>query len=79
MVRTRDLAADLPALADFLGVPQASLDPVAAYSHRAGKRFHKVSGLDRAFLENRVQEHCGTLMAEWFLEIHSLSDSGLTS
>lgn len=79
VVRTGDFASNLPAVAGFLGVPEASLDRAAAHSHRAERRFHLVGGLDRSFLEDRVQEHCGALMAQWFPEIRSISDTGLAS
>lgn len=79
VVRTRDLAAGIPALATFLGIPAASLNRAAAHVHRAERQFHIVRSLDRGYLEDRVHEHCGELMADWFPDIRSLADTGLTS
>lgn len=77
IVRTPDLGSDLQGLAAFLGVPAQSLDRDASHSHRADQRFHLLDELDRSFLEARVQEHCGPLMAQWFPSIRCLTDAGI--
>jgi len=75
VVRTSDLGNEILAMAAFLKVPEDTIDRNAAHSHRAAQKFHVLREVDRSFLEARVQEHCGGLMAVWFPEIRCMADA----
>jgi hypothetical protein len=73
VVRTQDIAKDIPKLANFLKVPVNYLDPAAAHSFRGAKKFGLLAKLDEQYLEEKVNKHCRILMDAYFPEVESFS------
>ncbi|HKB69001.1 MAG TPA: sulfotransferase [Pyrinomonadaceae bacterium] len=73
VVRTQDIAKDLPKLGDFLGVPVNNLDPTRAHSFKGGKKFSLLSKLDQQYLEEKVNKYCRTLMDAYFPQVENFS------
>jgi hypothetical protein len=58
VLRTDELASSLDELAAFAGVPAQTLDAGAAHSFPASERFGLLTTVDRAYLDDLVQELC---------------------
>ena len=76
VIRTRDISASIPKIADLAGVPAESLDAGSAHSHRAhGKTFDLWELVDHAHIERLAQRHCSELMHTYYPEISSIDDA----
>lgn len=71
VVRTQDIAADVPKLAAFLRVPPNRLNLAGAHSFKGSKKFDLLSQLDERYLEEKVNRHCRPLMDTYFPETRS--------
>jgi Sulfotransferase domain len=71
VIRTQDIAKDMTAIADFLGVPPSHLDSARAYSFKGEKKFHLLSKLDEQYLEEKVNMYCRPLMDRYFPEVEN--------
>jgi Sulfotransferase domain len=69
VVRTDDLDNSSGQFATFLGVPAHTIDLTRSHLFRNPKRFHLMSSIDSAFLDENVRRYCGPLMQEYFQEI----------
>jgi len=69
VVRTREIRQSIPKIAEFLGIPGDSLDAGQSHSYPAANRFKIISQVDRAFVEHKVQQHCGDLMRRFYPEM----------
>lgn len=68
VVRTHEISAQIPRIADFLGVPPDKLERQRSHSFKAESKFDILAKLDRQFVEQKVDLHCRTLMDEYFPE-----------
>jgi Sulfotransferase domain len=73
VVRTQDIAKDVPKLAAFLEVPLNHLDIAGVHSFKGARKFDLLSRLDAGYLENKVNELCRPLMDRHFPELESLA------
>jgi len=73
VIRTQDIARELPELADFLGVPVTYLDTAGAHSFKGGKKFDLLSKLDENYLDKKVDKHCRVIMDTYFPELRNFS------
>jgi hypothetical protein len=73
VVRTQDIAGDMPKLAAFLGVPLEDLITGKAHSFKGAKKFDLLSKVDAEYLEGKVNELCRPLMEEYFPEVKSVA------
>jgi hypothetical protein len=71
VVRTQDIARDMPTLADFLGVPVNHLDTAGVHSFKGGKKFDLLSNLDEQYLDEKVNKYCRALMDAYFPEVEN--------
>jgi hypothetical protein len=71
VIRTHEIARDLPAIAEFVGVPADTVSASRAHSYKAAVRLDVPSRLDPAYLEERFEAHCGELMRAHFPELGS--------
>ena len=69
-VRTTDLAAEAPALADLVGVPVESLRTDLSHANRAPLTLDRFDVFDSPELRAAYDEHCADIMAEVFPEVH---------
>jgi hypothetical protein len=68
-VRTNEIGRSVSQIADFFGIPPESLDADHAHAYPAANRFRMLRLIDREFLEERIQVHCGPLMRQFFPEL----------
>ena len=69
VVRTNEIRQSIPKIAEFLGIAENSLDKAQSHSYPAANRFGIISQLDRDFVEQKVQQHCGDLMRRFYPEL----------
>jgi len=74
VVRTDEIVKRIPAIADFLGIPAESLNPLKSHLYKAAKKFNILSRIDKNFLTEKVNYHCGRLMERFFPEIQNYED-----
>lgn len=71
VVRTQDIARDVPKLVDFLGVPLNHLNTKGVHSFKGRMKFDLLSKLDEQYLEEKVNKYCRTIMDAYFPEVES--------
>lgn len=69
-VRTTDLAAAAPALAELVGVPVQSLRTDLSHANRAPLTLDRFDVFDSPELRAAYDEHCADIMAEVFPQVH---------
>ena len=69
ILRTHEIPASSRQIADFLGVPAASLDMSCSHSYRAEGKLHLLRQIERDFLDAKFQQHCQELMNRFFPEM----------
>lgn len=74
IVRTDKIGESLDEIATFAGISRSNLKQEKSHSFKAKAKFHLLDGIDREYLEYKVKEHCGDLMAQFFPEIQSKED-----
>jgi Sulfotransferase domain len=75
VVRTQEIRHDVGRIAEFLRVPQQSLDVGQSHLYRAKASLGIVRSIERDFLEEKVDRYCGELMGRFFPDIRSLDDA----
>lgn len=70
-IKTSELTARAPELADFLGIPADSLDMEVIHSNRTRNSLDRFAIADRATVDRAYAEHCADLMAEHFPAEHA--------
>ena len=73
VIRTTDIAREIPKMAAFLNVPVASLDTSGAHSFKGGKKFDLLSKLDQRYLDEKVDQHCRPIMNTYFPELQNFA------
>ena len=74
IVKTRDVTKRAYEIADFAGLPRSSIQLSRSHRNQASRKHHLLEGIDRKHLDMKVQEHCGSLMKQYFPEIGSVDD-----
>ena len=74
IVRTRNITKRAYEIADFAGLPRSSIRLSRSYQNQASRKYHLLDRIDRKHLDMKVQEHCGSLMKQYFPEISSMDD-----
>jgi len=77
IVRTDQLRERAYELADFAGLPHRSVRPHRTHEYKNPGKRPILREIDRAFLEQKVEQHCRPLMTRFFPEIKSLDDAKL--
>lgn len=75
VVRTNELAAKLPEIAQFAGVAVERVNPSFHVMGRARARHGVLATIDAGYLADRVLARCGVLMERFFPHIRSRSDA----
>jgi hypothetical protein len=66
VVPTDQISASLGAIAAFVGVPVATLDPSAAHARRSPAYTDPLARIDPDFIDARIEHWCGDLLGELF-------------
>ncbi|HEX4125616.1 MAG TPA: sulfotransferase [Tepidisphaeraceae bacterium] len=69
VVRTDQITASIPRMAEFLGIPADSLDAGHSHAYRATRRYGIVEQLDPQFVSDCMHQHCEPIMRQFFPEI----------
>jgi hypothetical protein len=77
IVRTSEITKKAFEIADFAGLPRSSIQLEQSHSFKNPRKYNLLYEIDRAYLESKVQLHCGTLMKRYFPEIKSISDASV--
>jgi len=75
VVRTHEIAEQIPRIAEFLGIPEGTLNPSKAHLFKAKKKHGILERIDRGFFEEKVERPCKDLMKLYFPEIKSFDDA----
>jgi hypothetical protein len=75
IIRTHEIIQSGARLADFLNIPEGTLDMSQAHVYRAPKTYNLVAQIDPAFLLDKVAEYCDALMREFYPEVTSPQDA----
>ena len=68
IVRTDQIGERLDEIASFTSVPKARLLQEKSHSFKAQKKFGLLDKVNRQFVEDKIAEHCGGLVARFFPE-----------
>ena len=71
IVRTDRISDTLDTMADFIGIPTESLVVSDRHRNRAPENVQFLQFLDRVWLEEHCDLHCGPLMKQFFPELRS--------
>ena len=74
IVKTMDITKRAYEIADFTGLPRSTIRLSHSHQNQAPRKHHLLDGIDRKYLDMKVQEHCGSLMKQYFPEISSIDD-----
>lgn len=74
VVQTHELAQKINDIARFAGVPVQSVNREKSHASQAKTRFSMLTRLDLNYLEEKIAEHCRSLMVTLFPEIKSVAD-----
>ncbi|MDM8530404.1 sulfotransferase [Anaerolineales bacterium HSG25] len=75
VIPTKQITAYLPQLADFLSIPPTTLISDKSHLYKAKEKFGILTQIDHNFLEQKVNQHCRTLMDAYFPEMRNLHET----
>lgn len=75
IVRTDNISECYDEIATFAGVSRSNLKQENAHTFKAKEKFYLLDKVDLEYLEDKVKEHCGDLLAQFFPEIRSKNDA----
>ena len=75
VIRTTEIRNSAEALSRFLGVPTSTIDGARGHQDPNPRKRNLLEEVDRALLEDIVEEHCAPLMAQWFPHVRNVFDA----
>jgi len=69
VVKTHEIIAMIPSIAEWLGIPPDTLVSSRGWLFAAPKRHGTLARLDPAYVRDTAAAHCGNLMQQYFPEI----------
>ena len=75
VVRTDLISRSVDKIAAFAGLPAEPPRRNVTHAFKARAKFDVLDEIDDEYLNRKVHEHCGSLMKQFFPEIHSKSDA----
>ena len=75
IVRTNEITDKAIDIAKFAGLSEDLVNRDKTHSYRNPKKYGILHEIDRYYLEDKIQRHCGAIMRRLFPEIRSLSDT----
>lgn len=77
IVKTNGISQRAYDIAAFAGLPKEAVRLEKTFSFKNPKKAGVLCQIDRNYLEEKVKNHCASLMAQYFPEIRSIDDSGI--
>lgn len=74
IVKTNDITKRADEIAEFAGLPTASIRAAGSHSFKNPHKFSVLGELDRDYLESKIRQHCSRVMERLFPEIRSIDD-----
>ena len=74
IVRTNEISDDMYSIAKFAGLPPDCIKPEGAHSFPNPKKYGILRRIDSEYLEEKVHQHCASLMGRFFPNIRSIRD-----
>lgn len=74
VVRTTQITDSADEVADFAGVSSRRADRRRSHSNKAKAKYNVLAQIDRNHLASKVEEHCSSLMREYFPDIRRPKD-----
>lgn len=74
VVRTHEIRRNVAKIASFLNVPVSAMDANRSHSFKAKEKYGLLAKVDPALLAEKVDLHCGPLMARFFPEIRDVTE-----
>jgi Sulfotransferase domain len=71
IVRTDKITENVEEIAAFVGIPSSKLRKESSHAFKAKAKFGLLDQIAKEYLEHKVNEHCGDLVAQFFPEIQS--------
>lgn len=71
IVRTDKIPERAEEIAAFVGISSSNLRKEASHAFKAIAKFGLLDQIDQAYLEDKINKHCGDLIAEFFPEIQT--------
>jgi hypothetical protein len=75
VIKTHEISSRSADIAEFVGVPAATLQPNAAHTNRVRGRHGVLDQIPRSHLAAKIREHCGWLMPRFFPEAYHTLDA----
>lgn len=75
IIRTDKLAESMGEIAKFAGVSRSILNEERSHMFKAEKKFNVLRELDQNYLGDKMAQHCGDLIGEFFPEIQFATDA----
>lgn len=75
IVRTDKISEHVEEIASFAGILSSNLSKEKSHAFKAKAKFGLLDQVDQEYLECKVKEHCGDLIALFFPEIQSKQDA----
>jgi len=69
VVRTDQISERLDDIAEFVGLPKGRLQREKSHSFKAARKFGLLDKVDRKFIEDKIEDHCGNLVARFFPDL----------
>ena len=69
VIRTDQLSDSMSEIAKFAGVPRSSLNEARSHTFKAHRKFHVLRELDQTYLADKLAQHCGELLGQFFPEM----------
>jgi hypothetical protein len=69
VVKTQDIVAQIPSMAEWLGIHADTLVPSRGWLFAAPKRHGTLAKLDPVYVRETADAHCGNLMQQYFPDI----------
>lgn len=66
VIKTKDISQQLGEIADFLSIRPQTLNVDSSHSFKARKHFNILSEIDQEFLSKKVNQHCQSIMDQFF-------------
>jgi hypothetical protein len=75
IIKTQEIDQNASAIATFLQIPADTLSQnIRGNTRKASQKLHLLSKLEPEFVEEKAQQHCQELMAQFFPEIQNIRD-----
>jgi len=75
IIRTDKLGESMAEIAKFAGVSRSNLNEKKSHMFKAEKKFNVLRELDQKYLDDKMAQHCGDLIGEFFPEIQLATDA----